>query len=545
MEQQDSVNPSPEMSNTPTNNEPGAFIDLDAEARPDPEQVPSTDPIKQETPAPADAETELDDLSRTPNATVTWSTTSPRVKGSPDKVAIPPDTQKAIQERLNQADNIDLNQTPQQANWRETLLSSIENLPAGEYFMDRLSEKGADFRQYVEHNNLQIRGQAPQIKRNTGIRELEGERAILEMMSHLGVGSLFRAPMWNSGFWVTFKPAGESELLELNRLLMVDKIVLGRSSYGLAHSHHIGYTMERVFNFALDHVYNTSVKAEEMPITKIRDHLKAQDMYNFVWGFLCANYPAGFYYETSCVADPTRCTHVVKETLNVTKLQWVDNSSLTPWQREHMASPLSNSKSLASVQRYQEEVERAHEKMLIVNEGTQHEIGILLRSSTMMEYFNRTHEWIGGIVDAVNQAMGMDADIDARNAHINQIGRSSMLCQYSHYVKEIHHGELTAPAEGTDEPSVSVVKERNTILKQLQSLSAIDSIRDQILDKIKDYVNTSTLSIIGVPAYNCPACGKPQEIKSDYPHSDTIIPLDIFQVFFELLTQRVSRIQER
>lgn len=479
------------------------------------------------------------------NALQEFPTTGPKTKGSPDTIAIPPQTNKVITQRMEQAPNIDMLVSMNQQKWAESVTTGMFHTPMEDMYVPRLNEKGADFRQAVNFNNIELRGRTPSMSKKPGQHVAEGELALLQLMTHLGVGGIFRAPMWNSGIWVTFKPATESEMLELNRIIASDKIQAGRWSYGLALSGTVAYTVDRLFDFALGHVYNTSIKSDELPISKLRDHIAPQDINSFIWGFLCSVYPSGFHYTTGCVANPAKCHHVVEENLNVSALQWTDCSGLTDWQKRHMSSPAANSQTLESLKRYKEELKRSQKTAVVLKKGTSHEMRITLKTPTVTEYIDQCHRWIGGLVDSVNAVLGMDASDESRNKEINQLNKATTLCQYGHWIESIEYGEISPRPDEAVENSISIIKDLSSIEKTLKTLSATDSIREEIIDHVLDYINSSTLSVIGVPAYDCPACGKPQDTDKKFPRHVNIIPLDVIQVFLALLSQRVSRIRTR
>lgn len=506
-----------------------------------------------EVPTPVTDEFDIDsELEESPvlptikqNVTQDFPTSSPKTSGTPDTIEIPPATADVIKQQMDKSPNVDMIVSTQQHRWAEVLRSSIYHMPMENLYVDRLAEAGCDFRQQVSQGNASLRGRAPSYKKKPGETIVEGESALLQLITHLGVGGLFRAPLWNSGIWVTFKPATEAELLELNRIIQADKIQAGRWSYGLALSNNVVYTLDRVFDFALAHVYNTSIKSDELPIYQLRDWIAPQDINSFIWGFLCASYPSGFHYETSCVADPSKCNHVLEETLNVTKLQWTDTSLLTDWQKQHMSSMAANGRTLDSLKRYREEMTRLQPTRVILNEGSEHEIAFTIQTPTVTEYINQGHRWIGGMVESVNSVLGMDANDELRNTTINKLNKATTLCQYSHWIKSIEYGDLTEQENSDVERSVSRIEDRASIEENLKTLSAIDSIREKIIDKILEYIGHSTISVIGVPAYECPVCGSKSTGETNYPRHTNIVPLDLIQVFFALLGRRLNRIEIR
>ncbi len=479
------------------------------------------------------------------NADQTFITSTPRTAGAPDVVVIPPENTEVIRESLANTPNLDILKSGGQMRWLETVKEAVTMTPMSGMYTKRLADTKAAFAQQVEYGGQILRGVAPSLNPKPGRREEEGEMALIKLMTHMGVGGFFRAPLWNSGIWVMFKPASEDELDELNRIIYSDKVQLGRWSYGLALGNSTVYTLDRVFDFCLSKVYQTSVRTEELPLEKLRDYILPQDAMSFIWGFLCANYPSGFHYETPCINDPSKCTHVFEENLNVTKLQWADSSMLTESQKAHMCGFSGNSKSLESVKKYQEEMKATKSRRVVLNEGTKHEVAFVLKTPTMTEYITQGHQWVSSIVEAVNRALGSNATDRERNDQITRQSKAATICQYAHWIESLEYGEITANPNNPDDNAVAVIRNQETLLESLKSLSSIDSIRNKIIDAVKDYIEESTVSIIGVPAYTCPVCQKDQVGETKYPRRTTVIPLDILQVFFALLIQRLSRIENR
>lgn len=479
------------------------------------------------------------------NADQTFITSTPRTAGAPDVVVIPPENTEVIRESLANTPNLDILKSGGQMRWLETVKEAVTMTPMSGMYTKRLADTKAAFAQQVEYGGQILRGVAPSLNPKPGRREEEGEMALIKLMTHMGVGGFFRAPLWNSGIWVMFKPASEDELDELNRIIYSDKVQLGRWSYGLALGNSTVYTLDRVFDFCLSKVYQTSVRTEELPLEKLRDYILPQDAMSFIWGFLCANYPSGFHYETPCINDPSKCTHVFEENLNVTKLQWADSSMLTESQKAHMCGFSGNSKSLESVKKYQEEMKATKSRRVVLNEGTKHEVAFVLKTPTMTEYITQGHQWVSSIVEAVNRALGSNATDRERNDQITRQSKAATICQYAHWIESLEYGEITANPNNPDDNAVAVIRNQETLLESLKSLSSIDSIRNKVIDAVKDYIEESTVSIIGVPAYTCPVCQKDQVGETKYPRRTTVIPLDILQVFFALLIQRLSRIENR
>ena len=90
------------------------------------------------------------------------------------------------------------------------------------------------------------------------------------------------------------------------------------------------------------------------------------------------------------------------------------------------------------------------------------------------------------------------------------------------------------------------------IERLLNDLSADDVMRIELMNGIAKYISDSTVSLIGIPNFNCPVCGELQKNAIDstgkektYPRLTEVLALDTYQVFFTLVEQRRLRISQR
>lgn len=449
-----------------------------------------------------------------------------------DELILPASFDRETREVLERLPNVALLDNPQSRQWANAVSEGLGLSTSQEVFIPTLENEKADFRQRLEHNGQSLTAQAPKFKAIDN-QNLQGERAVVRLISHLGLGTLFQVPLWHSGLWITFKPPTESEIIELNRGLISDKIKMGRYTYGLAYSNTTAYTVDRLINFALSHVYDITAKAEDITIENLANHISCQDIPSLLWGFICTMYPRGFRYQRACVADPEKCNHILEETLNVSKLQWTNVATLTDWQKTFMSGRQPKSKDVASINRYKEELAELQKKRVLVNEGLRNEIAITIKTPSITEYVDAGHRWIGDIVSAVDRALGADASDNERNTVIIRHGQASAMRQYSHWIESIEY-------------ETNIITDRETIESTLDVLSADDTVRTEFIQAVVNYINSSTVSLIGIPVYDCPACGKTQNSNVTLGESHkNIIPLDVIQVFFGLLSQRLERMADR
>lgn len=448
-----------------------------------------------------------------------------------DVISLPGQFEKETRQVLEDLPNIRVVDSPEAQEWASVIRDSMPNSTYGETFVPSLEDESADFRQRVVHNNASLAAAAPRMREleNTNVK---GANAVIRMITHLGLGTLFQVPLWHSGFWITFKPPTDSELIELDRMMAADKISFGRYSYGMAFSNTTVYTNDRLISFALAHVYETTAKSEDINLENLRNHISAQDIPSLLWGFVNTRYPRGFNYRRPCVCDPANCKHIVEETLNVSKLQWTNTNALTDWQRTHMSTRQAKTKDLASITRYKEELTNLQQKRVTINEGQHNELTFTIKTPNITEFIDAGHRWISGIVSIVDRALGTTDNEEERNNLITGHGRATSMCQYSHWV-------------GSIEYATNTINDLDTIEETLKVLSSDEEIRVNFTTTVVDYINKSTLSLIGIPVFDCPKCGKTADGSYDIKGLKNIIPLDVIQVFFALLTQRLDRLAQR
>ncbi len=474
--------------------------------------------------------------------------------GNPEQMALPSESLDVTGDIVDRAPQVDLN-TPEDARWIEALTAGMKMSPKhvdGETpdpMTMALNRENADWRQAVMHEETRLSGSLAggPIK---GLSEVSGDIALMKLTTFIGAGGVFRAPMWHSGFWVSFRPANEPELIDLNQEMIANKIDMGRYSYGLSFSNETILSTQAVFECALRHVYQTSVNPTEMPIEKIRDILLPQDIPSFIWGFLVANNPNGFKHEQPCL-NIGKCNHVEVDTLNVRKLQIVDNSRFTDWQRKHMASPQPGSRSLEQVKRYQDEMIALNKSRVVIDMGRGDGTGVAVtfKTPSVRDYFDQGFQWISSMVVSMEAAVGTEASPAVRNSMVENYTKAATLCQFAQWIEKIEYGDADV---SKDDRNANIMTERKTILNSLTTLSSIDVVRESILVDVNKYISGVMVSLIGLPTYKCPICKTPSDpeetengVLKNGPQKRSWIPIDILQVFTGLLIRRLSRIKER
>lgn len=459
--------------------------------------------------------------------TVEVSETITEIDDSDYITALPSDFSDRIIKQIDSSPNVKLSDSKQGREWATTISEGIQKSSFDGVYRDTLEDPEAFFEQSVQSEAGALAASASKFKRVEN-ETLKGERAVMRLMTHLGLGAVFRVPLWNSGFWITLKAPSEADLLELQREIISDKILLGRSSYGLAHSNTTSYMVDRVLDFALKHMYQSTLKTTE----DIRSMISCHDIPTVIWGLACTIWPHGFQYQRSCTVDIEKCQHVVKERLNLGKILWTNTKNLSQWQIAHMTSLASNSMEVDQVKRYCKESLFSQNRQVIIFKGTDREIKFILKVPSATQYIESGYKWIGEITDVVNQAITSDKSINEKNAYIASNGKATALRQYTHWVHSI-------------EFNTNLIEDTETIETTLNALSSDDSIREELMKHIAEYINHTTATVIGIPVFDCPVCGEEQKSNVPLPRHTNIIPIDVYTTFFTLLVQKIQKIETR
>lgn len=453
------------------------------------------------------------------------------MEDEPDVVCLPSNFDAETVKTLQNLPNVDILSSAQGREWTETVNQGLNNSTFDSQFLPTLEEEDADFGQSVDFNGQPLDGRQVRFKQTEG-QSLKGERAALRMMKHRGIGTIFQAPLWHTGIWITLKAPSENELIELNRIITSDKIEMGRHTYGLAFSNIMSYTTDRLVDFTLDHLYDTSLKTSDIPEGGLKSLINSQDYPALLWGLVCTMYPKGFQFSRACTNNPEKCTHITNEILNLSKISWINRAALTDWQKTHMSSRSSNSRDIAAVRRYQEELKKIQKRVVKFSEGTDAEFSATLKTPTLTEFIDSGHRWIGDTVSYVDETLGRDASDKERNIFITRHSQATAMRQYIHWVENI-------------EFAGNIIDDRETIEETLNVLSADNDARAVFMEEITKYIHSSTINVIGIPVYDCPKCGSTQSPDVSLPAFKNIIPLDVNQLFFALVSRRLTKVMQR
>ena len=433
-------------------------------------------------------------------------------------LSFPSDTTDNINAALESMPNINIEDTPNGTEWIDRIKSAAYTRPYQGWLDGTVEREGSEFKQSVQSEKGKLTAGGLKFGDNV-TSKLTGEKAVLRVRALTGLGAVIMVPLWHSGFWITLKAPTEAAMLELNRRISEEKISLGRATYGLAYANNSVFFAGLLIDFALSHVYDTSLKAEVAD--DIRSRINQLDVPLLIWGITCTIWPNGFPYARAVLDQTNGQTKIIKEKVNVGRLLWVDNSSLSPWQISHMAQRHGNSMTAESLEKYKNEFVRGKGRTIKLSDS----ISAVLRIPNAEQYLTSGQKWVNNIVAMVDRAFGMAPDEGARDTYIMDQSKATNMRQFGHFIEAL-------------EVLDGVIDDVETLDNTIDALSSSNDIRKEFFTGIKSFIEDSTMAVIAIPVTE-------DEEKSDLPRFPHLLPIDVMSVFFIALTTLVYKIQAR
>lgn len=443
-------------------------------------------------------------------------------------INLPPDTFENIEAAISERGQLNaLSKDEKSADWINAVDGSKPLQYDKSVNFTQLEDPNSDFRQDVSWNGSTYAGRSIKFKQKED-KIITGELAVIRLLSHLGSGTIYQQPLWHSGIWVSFKPPMTSDIVELTRLISSEEIEWRKNTGGMIFSGINTYITSRIIDFVIAHIYNTSIKKEELPggnYDGLKDIILCQDIPALIHGLACTIYPNGFKFRRGCTSMNSECKYVLEDTLNLKKIMYVNNSMLTQHQKVFMSSRENNIRTLDEIKRYQEELLCTQKRTIPIKQGDKN-FEILLKSPTIRKYLETGVRWIEEKISVVEDAIqNTSVSNQLRDNYVYNQLRASALRNYSQWIDRFIFDSYET-------------EDATTIEASLEQLSSDKFLRNAILKGVKEYINGSSMTVIGIPVFECPECGKKQDLGSEYALHPNIIPLDTVMLFFVLLTQR-------
>lgn len=366
-------------------------------------------------------------------------------------------------------------------------------------------------------------------------RLANGKYSHEELMSYVtrktGTGATVDFPMWHSGLWLRFKSPSIIDLTALNQEIANIKVNIGSETRGLAFSNVSHFVKSQIVDFALQHVVQANINYTTP--TDLKDQLDTRDFPALVLGLAATLYPNGYPYGYPCIADPGNCDHITRELVNVKEFLWVDNTSLSKWQRQHMSMRINerSPKTIEDLETYRANHTRGGERLLKIGE-----FGFILKCPTLYEHEEMGANWLNGIIEMSQGAFNEPPEGRNRSVFIQQLANSTSAREYAHWVKAMVELDDDSP-EG-----YRVLSEDKEFTAQaLANIYSGDELIDEFVEGVERYINDSLITLTAIPTFNCPSCNGPiaEEFKERF---ENLVPVDAMNEFFTLGIRKLSRV---
>lgn len=432
-------------------------------------------------------------------------------------MAVPGASEDEMSEALSNMPNIELGATEQGREWMQTAQDGYRNATPRKMLSKVGEREGSMWEQSVQSARGPISAARPKLSDTAGT-VLRGEAAVLAVRQAIGLGGVIRIPLWHSGFHITIKTPADAAVLELERRITEEKVLLGRMTNGMLFSNTSVFIASYLVEFAMQHLYEVSLKNKE----NIADKIVSHDIQHLAWGLATAIWPSGFQYVRSVLGETDAQNKVLKDKIQIAKLQWTDTSQLSKWQVDHMSKVVSGTMTDDAIAKYREEFGNQSVRRIQINDN----LAITLKVPSLAEHVASGQKWVNSIVVMTDRVFGMDQDIDDRNRYIYEQGQATYMRQYGHWIESI---ELANGA---------IIQDAETIDDTISALSSNDQIRNAFIEAVAKYIEDTTVSMIAVPTV---AASEEQK----YPRWPRLLPIDAMATFFTLLGQKVSQIRAR
>lgn len=425
-------------------------------------------------------------------------------------------------DRLNADDNLDefFKDKPEAFVRAAMILINITAMLDDNYLTNIASRKGSNWHQDIPNpldKSRPLRANKPEIT-ESGTGFSASVRA--------GTTTVVNIPLWASGFWVVLRSPKLEAWIELDERIGSDKINIGRETNGQVFSNMEVYAIKYIVDFILEHVYWVSLPNKSPEL--IRSLLVSSDIPQLVWGMCLAMYPKGYPLSQPCLANPEKCQHISRAIINLAKISWTDLSCLTDAQLRHMAKGTTEELLVDDVKEYQRQfVFKAEQSFRIGQSNTK----IMLGVPSYEKHVKVGTEWIQGIVASTQKAFSSSTTDDERQLYMQRQTFSATLRQYGHWVEAV----IEVDGAGNE----VVISDLDGINDTLSELCIDTVVTQQFIDKVLNFIEATSVSVIALTKETCPKCHKVPE-ETDLKHPE-LIPLDVVGLFFTLRSLKVGR----
>lgn len=393
---------------------------------------------------------------------------------------------------------------------------------------ERIGEEGSDWQQSLEHEGRVIEGRSPNMSSPRG--RAQGTAGVLKVQAMLGLGAIIYVPLPHSVMYIAIKTAPLSDLLDLERLLVSNKISLGRYTFGASFTSDEAAKVEDCMRMVLRHVYESSIGSTD--VEELLNAIVVTD-YPIILNAMAQNlYPKGYDYYQPCMFDPRQCQHVIEGRVDLSKMIWYDRSRFSQAQLKLLSNPRGR------IEADEHKKLKAHftSKVKYVY-PLNDTLRVEFKVPTLTQFHESSSKWFGGLIQSIDSSLEMTTQ--EREVHLLRASRLEELCKYQHWVSRISWGD---EANDLDESTTGFMDAPEDIYNVLRSLSDSDEASDVFVKAVDKFIADCTVALVGIPDYKCPSCGN-KTLPDD--NVSSIIPVSMVNVFTALVTLKRAKAEER
>lgn len=384
---------------------------------------------------------------------------------------------------------------------------------------------------------------------NEGTSRLSGDAARRRIQSMLGTGEAVVWRLWHSGFSVQisgFAP-GDIFTFQTQLLSMVEDV--GMKTNGQIISADDAHVLCAMVDFVLDHVSDCTLKGWTRSM--LEEKLDVRDIYTLLVGGLAAMYPRGYPFVRDCTFKfdkESSCDwSTLKAVKNVDELVRLDFRMVTHVDTDKFTQRQARLLNMPERQVTDKDIEDYMDdfKEQAITTGPLNEHGkaiykVVIRAPKYKDYRLECKRWLADVILTVDRALetapdlGLKASTERRQNAIRALISKLTAQRHSSWIREIiEESPGSTWTCGGDNKGENGWKLREDVMERLGDLSASEEVSDAIIKAVEDYKATHTHAFVGIPNYQCPACGRGQDRKSD--KRPGIIPIPVVHYFFVIM----------
>lgn len=380
---------------------------------------------------------------------------------------------------------------------------------------------------------------------------VSGATAVAKFTSAIGVGDVVQQPLWHSGFWVTIKPATQTELVNLERAIATNEIQAGRETNTLVYSNYSVIINRILVDFILGHITDVTIKLSGDD--NLLDFISVHDLQPLVLGIITSMHPNGFEYIRPCinasvlvdenqnevtpeqieagtVKVKAKCSHFATGRLDPKKLMKLNRLLISNTMREHMSKRMPQSTTPSECAHYRSLIRDMDDKVLEFNASNGVKVIFTLCIPTLRRYIDIGEEWMMRLIGLGEELFSKTDTAVTKNAKINEIVAVNSLGLYNSFVKKLSiDGEI--------------VSDETTVNEILEMFTNDIVLFDSVMDAIKDYISLSPIALPAIANYNCTVCTGDQNPDMAKTPFKELIPLNLIESFFDLSALRMQKVR--